>query len=131
MRSAKASPLHTCPRRYKRESTRLKDTQTAKAAELRSKEMLMDQARDQRPAGGGYGGMGGGYRGNNEPQIDVDELRDDITSLKELLKRVEVRVPLLEIACRGCFVGPEEDSREHMKHGTWDGDVAVNVYRCF
>ncbi|KAK9917111.1 hypothetical protein WJX75_001006 [Coccomyxa subellipsoidea] len=75
--------------RYKRESTRLKDMQTAKAAELRSKEMLMDQARDQRPAGGGYGGMGGGYRGNNEPQIDVDELRDDITSLKELLKRVE------------------------------------------
>lgn len=84
----------------------------------------MDQARDQRPAGGGYGGMGGGYRGNNEPQIDVDELRDDITGLKELLKRVEVRRLLLGIACRGCFVGPEEDSQEFIKHGTWDGTWA-------
>ncbi len=36
------------------------------------------------------GGMGGNYRGN-EPQIDPEELKDDIDAIEKLLERVKVR----------------------------------------
>ena len=77
------------PRRYKREIARLKDLQAMKEAEMRSKKMLLEQARDPRSAGGGYMSMGGGYRGN-EPQVDPDELQEDVDRIEKLLDRVEV-----------------------------------------